>query len=147
MCSVVSGIENLFDQYLSGEVAKSTGAWGEGATGGWRGDQDVSIKLNPEHTVQHIAATQKMIDEARTWSQRFRTLEVTYDGLVFGDDMDRVFNFLGLDVKDAGRSKSRKQASSEWTKKVSNADEIRKALIDSGYGMFVTESTNSDTRY
>ncbi|MEL7110627.1 MAG: Stf0 family sulfotransferase [Pseudomonadota bacterium] len=129
--------ENLFDQYLSGEVAKKTGAWGEGATGGWRGDDGVSIELNPDHTVQHIQTTQKMIDEGRDWCRQFRTLEITYDELVKNDGMKRVFEFLGLDVLDAGETRSRKQGKTDWTEKVSNSDEIREALSRSGYGHFV----------
>ena len=104
--------ENPVRGMVSAELAKRTGRWGVGATGGvGEGPTRATVRLEPDHVLQDLAAARRQRRETDALFDGHPLAHVTYEALTADPDAElaRLQAFLGLPVV-ALETRTRKQS-------------------------------------
>jgi LPS sulfotransferase NodH len=122
--------ENLLKQKVSGKLAKTSGHWGVGATGGVSSDDaQPTVTLNPQHCREDFEATRRMQEQIKDRFAEHRTLNLTYEQLV-GDRnamLQRVQEFLDVPVRPL-TTNTKKQRKRPLSDAIDNYDDLRNEL-------------------
>ena len=122
--------ENPLASLVSAELAKETGRWGVGATGGaGRETLDTTVRLTPEHCLQDFDAGLRQQREADAHFQGHPVLHVTYEELVRAPKpaLARIQTFLGLPVV-ALETVTKKQNPRSLRNSIENYDDVAAVL-------------------
>lgn len=121
---------NPLHKAVSAELAKHTGRWGVGATGGAAaGPVSATVRLNMDHCLQDFEADRRMQEETDAFFEGHDVLHLTYETLVADPDaeMDRAQRFLGLRVRPL-HTRTRKLRERSLPEVIENYDEVAAAL-------------------
>lgn len=121
---------NPLRKAVSAELAKLTGRWGVGATGGaGAGPTRATVRLNADHCLQDFEAGQRMEQEADALFAGHQVLQLSYEDLVSasGAEMERVQQFLGLQLYPL-QTKTRKLNRRPLSDVIENYSEVASAL-------------------
>ena len=130
--------ENLLEQKVSAELAKKSGHWGDGATGGVSEDEArPTVMLDPKHCREDFKANRKMQREINERFADHRMLSLTYEQLVERRDMmlRRVQQFLGVPVHPL-KTETQKQEKRPLRKIIDNYETLRNEMADTPWVKF-----------
>jgi len=130
--------QNLFLRYLSLERAKATGVWHPDNKSRRKYlETGVSLKIDTRHLV-------KSIDDLLKREQSFRSsvdktiLEVTYEGMATGNDVELCCKYLGLTASPAILEFAKSAVNSD-VMTIENDREVLEVLSSGGYGHWYEE--------
>ncbi|MEO0550744.1 MAG: Stf0 family sulfotransferase [Pseudomonadota bacterium] len=118
--------ENPLEGVVSAELAKATGHWGIGATGGMKeGANEAQVTLQTDTLVRDLKAAKRHHADAADRFAKHEIIETSYERLVAdpAEELARLQNFLGLQPSEL-KTKTRKQQKRPFTETVSNWDEV-----------------------
>ena len=122
--------ENPLQGMVSAELAKQTGRWGIGATGGaGRETSQATITLDPDHVLQDLDAGLRQQREAEALFEGHPLVHVTYEQLVETPDaaLSKLQSFLGLPVVSL-QTRTVKQNRRPMSEVVENYTDLADAL-------------------
>ena len=122
--------ENPLAGMVSAELAKQTGRWGIGATGGaGRETDEATVTLRPEHVLQDLDAGLRMRQEGEAVFAGHPLTHVTYEELVEAPDaaLANLQTFLGLPPAQL-RTRTVKQNRRPLCDVIENYDALAEAL-------------------
>jgi hypothetical protein len=130
--------ENLLRQKLSARLAKATGKWGVGATGGIAKPREKPrVTLDPERCKRDFAAKERMRREAVQNFSDHDLLQTSYERISDTPQavLARIQRFLDLDVMTL-HTDTRKQEKRPLEEAIANYSELRDALSDTPWHRF-----------
>lgn len=122
--------ENPVRGMVSAALAKETGRWGVGATGGVGAEtRRATVRLEPEHVLRNLEAGRRQRRETDALFAGHPLAHVTYEALTSrpGPTLARLQTFLGLPVAGL-ETRSRKQGGRPLAETVENLGAVEAAL-------------------
>lgn len=131
---------NLLARAVSAAMAKTTGAWGDGATGGFGQIKDARVALPVRTLLRDFEASKRMFAETEALFSSHRLMRLSYEDLV--DDQQgqgqRLQEFLGLPSQPI-MATTRKQASGSYQDRVANWTEVEALLKGSSWSRLLSD--------
>lgn len=132
--------ENLMHGAVSAAIAKQSGLWGDGASGGYGGSRDMTITLPTEHLIRDFDAASRHLEGSREWFKDHPTLSLSYEDLADAPAQAgmEVQRFLGLPPRRI-EARTRKQATRPYAEVVGNWAEVVSALRGTPWERFLVD--------
>ena len=131
--------ENLLRRVLSSVMAKQTGRWGAGVTGGVADAQDErpAVRIDPELCRSEFEVYTRKVDEANDWFADHDVLSLTYEGVLADRTakLRRLQTFLGLEPLPL-QTQTQKQEKRPLHEAIANYDELRRHFEDTPWSRF-----------
>ncbi|WP_263784439.1 sulfotransferase [Salinibacter grassmerensis] len=122
--------ENLLKQKVSAQLAKKTGHWGAGATGGVNEDDaEPTVSLNPKHCYEDFEAKRQMQEQIEERFSDHRLLAVTYEQLVENRNqmLRHVQEFIDVPIRPL-QTETEKQRKRPLSRVIENYDVLRREM-------------------
>lgn len=132
--------DNLLSLLVSAEMAKKTGRWGDGATGGYASSTGTRVKLATNTLLRDFDAARRQHAEARDLFCSHPMLELIYEDLIRDPDTTgrTIQDFLGLPRRRL-LANTRKQQTGHYRDAVMNWDEVTATLTGTPWEHFLYE--------
>lgn len=133
--------ENLLKVKVSTQLAKKTGHWGDGATGGTRDDDtEPTVSLNPKHCREDFEAKRRMEAQIEERFSDHRLHALTYEQLVENRSqvLSRVQEFIGVPTRPL-QTETEKQRQRPLSQVIENYDVLRREMKGTPWMRFFEE--------
>ncbi|WP_118828429.1 sulfotransferase [Salinibacter ruber] len=131
--------ENMLNQKVSAELAKKSGHWGAGATGGMDdSDANPTVSLDPKHCREDFEANRRMRRQIEERFSDHRFLSLTYEQLVnnYRSILRRVQEFLDVPTHRLS-TETEKQRKRPLADVIDNYDALRSELEGTPWARFL----------